>query len=121
MMVVHTPPSTDFLDALGRYNMGILLHGHWHSSKAFSHSGIGTMATPPLCFGGTDTTPRGYRLLDFEGEDVTFSLKALYGGKGRATVPERSFWAKKSWGLSGSTRPAALTVLRRLRDRRDWS
>lgn len=76
-VVVHTPPSMEFLKELNRYNVSVVLHGHWHSSKAFFYNGIGVMASPPLCFGGIDTTPRGYRLMDFDREGITSELKAL--------------------------------------------
>ena len=99
VVVVHTPPSTDFLEALGGYNVSIVLHGHWHSSKAFSYDGIRVMATPPLCFGGIDTTPRGYRLLDFDSTGVTSGLEALYGSTARAQPPNEITLGEESLKL----------------------
>ena len=99
VVVVHTPPSTDFLNALGRYNVSIVLHGHWHSSKAFSYEGISVMATPPLCFGGIDTTPRGYRLLDFDGTGITSGLEALFGSTARAQSPDEIALGEERLGL----------------------
>ena len=33
VVVVHTPPPGAFLQALSRYNVRLVLHGHWHSSR----------------------------------------------------------------------------------------
>lgn len=65
VVVVHTPPGPSFLEELAQCGVQVVLFGHWHSSKAFTSAGIQVMVAPPLCFGGIDTTPRGYRLLDF--------------------------------------------------------
>ena len=68
VVVVHTPPPVSFLEALSRYNVHLVLHGHWHSSKVFSYKEMVVAATPAFCFGGIDTSPRGYRVARF-GED----------------------------------------------------
>lgn len=65
VVLVHATPSLDFIEELSRFQVRILLHGHRHANKVFLHRGIEVASTPPLCFGGTDTSARGYRVLDF--------------------------------------------------------
>ncbi len=77
VVVVHTPPPVSFLDALSRYNVRLVLHGHWHSSKVFSYGKMVVAAAPPICFGGIDTSPRGYRLVRFGEEDAAVEIREL--------------------------------------------
>lgn len=77
VVLVHKPPSVSFLETLSRYNTRLVLHGHCHSSKVFAHGRIVVAATPALCFGGIDTSPRGYRLVDFREEDLQFEFRPL--------------------------------------------
>ncbi len=77
VIFLHKPPSIPFLNALSRYRVELVMHGHWHSSKVFTRDGIVVAAVPPLCFGGLDIRPRGYRLVEFREEDFEFRLKAL--------------------------------------------
>ncbi len=76
VVVVHTPPPVSFLEALSRYNVRLVLHGHWHSSKVFSYKEMVVAATPAFCFGGIDTSPRGYRVARFGEEGVEVELCA---------------------------------------------
>jgi len=77
IVVLHTPPSTAFLERLAHYNVSLVLYGHWHSSKVFSYRDICVAATQSFCFGGIDTTPRGYRLVTFGEEGIRMKLGAL--------------------------------------------
>ena len=76
VVVVHTPPPVSFLEALSRYNVRLVLHGHWHSSKVFSYKEMVVAATPSFCFGGIDTSPRGYRVARFGEEGAELELCA---------------------------------------------
>jgi len=77
VIIIHTPPRTAFLERLSQYNVRLMLYGHWHSSKVYSHGKIVVAATPSLCFGGIDTTPRGYRLMEFREDEIQTELIAL--------------------------------------------
>lgn len=77
IIALHTPPRTIFLEKLSQYNVRLVLYGHWHSSKAYSHGKILVAATPSLCFGGIDTTPRSYRLVEFREEEIKTNLIPL--------------------------------------------
>jgi len=77
IVVLHTPPSTAFLEQLARYNVSLVLYGHWHSSKVFSYRSVLVAATQSFCFGGIDTTPRGYRLVTFGDDGIRMKLGAL--------------------------------------------
>ena len=76
-VVVHTPPPESFLRDLSRYNVRLVLHGHWHSSKVFSYGDMVVAAAPPVCFGGIDTSPRGYRTVQFSDHAVALGLRVL--------------------------------------------
>ena len=65
VVFMHTPPSTEFLDQLGPYNVTLVLYGHTHCSKVFTYGSITAAAPTPMCFGGYDTGPRGYMLVKF--------------------------------------------------------
>ena len=80
VVFLHKPPSIPFLSSLSRYRVRIVMHGHWHSSKVFTRNGITVAATPPLCFGGLDNRPRGYRIVEFQGADFRFQLEPLSVG-----------------------------------------
>lgn len=77
VVFLHKPPSIPFLNSLSRYRVRLVMHGHWHSSKVFTLDGIVVAAVPPLCFGGLDTRPRGYRIVEFSDEDFEFRLRPL--------------------------------------------
>ncbi len=91
VVVVHTPPPAAFLHALSQYNVRLLLHGHWHSSKVFSYGDMVVAAAPPVCFGGIDTSPRGYRLVRFREKDAVLRAGVLraagVSGKSREEFP----------------------------------
>ena len=77
VVVIHMPPSMGFVEQLRRFNVVAVLYGHWHSSKVFSDAGIPVAATQSLCFGGIDTEPRGYRLLEFSEREIEVGYRAL--------------------------------------------
>ncbi len=79
IIVQHGPPSAQFLENLGSFNVRLLLYGHRHASKVFHHEEMAVMCTPPLCFGGADNTPCGYRLLDFSEAGAKSRLVAAQG------------------------------------------
>ena len=75
VVFLHKPPSIPFLNSLRRYRVKLVMHGHWHSSKVFTRDGMVVAAVPPLCFGGLDIRPRGYRLVEFREEGFEFRLR----------------------------------------------
>ncbi len=77
VVFLHKPPSIPFLNSLRRYRVKLAMHGHWHSSKVFTRDGVIVATAPPLCFGGLDTRPRGYRIVEFREEDFAFRLRPL--------------------------------------------
>lgn len=77
VLVMHTPPSVAFLDRLSEYNVALVLYGHTHASKVFTRGKITTASAPPLCFGGLDYGPRGYRLVRFTNEGFELELRSL--------------------------------------------
>lgn len=90
VVVVHTPPPGAFLQALSRYNVRLVLHGHWHSSRVSRYGDIVVAAAPPVCFGGIDTSPRGYRLARFREEDAVLDVGVLKAGRASRASREES-------------------------------
>ena len=100
VVVVHTPPPVAFLQALSRYNVRLVLHGHWHSSKVSSYGDMVVAAAPPVCFGGIDTSPRGYRLVRFSGKDAVLEAGVLRAARVSRKYREES---PQEIGLDGAT------------------
>ena len=90
ILVIHTPPPADFIDAMKALGVCLILHGHWHSLKTFRRDQVTVAATGPLCFGGIDTTPRGYRIVEWT-RSATAPTRAVALGAGRLqpATPER--------------------------------
>ena len=107
IVTLHSPPSREFLEQLAAYNVRLVLHGHWHSSKVFSHAGITVAAVPSLSFGGIDTTPRGCRLVRFSEDGFDLCLKAL-GGIRHAHNAKKAQYLENTEGA----RPGGLVRIR---------
>ena len=113
VVVTHTPPPVGFMEEVGPQGVSAVLYGHWHSSKIFAHQGVCAVSAPPLCFGGIDTRPRGYRLVDFAEGSRQFALRALgerepqTESSERITLGERTFALAWEQRLPGGTHRAA--------------
>ncbi len=90
VVVVHTPPPESFLRELSRYNVRLVLHGHWHSSRVSSYGDMVVAAAPPVCFGGIDTSPRGYRVVQFSDQGAALGLRVLQAAGTAAESGESS-------------------------------
>ncbi len=77
LLARHTPPDSATIEKLGQRGVRVILHGHWHSSKAMKHAGVLVLATAPQVFGGIDYTPRRVRVVALEGDRVESSTVAL--------------------------------------------
>ena len=87
VVFMHTPPSVEFLDQLGRYNVTMVLFGHTHCSKVFSYRGIMAATPAPLCFGGYDTGPRGYLLVKFTEDGFEFETSPQSSTRSKTEIP----------------------------------
>ena len=86
VVFVHATPSLSFIEELSRFRVRMVLHGHRHANKAFLHRGMEVASTPPLCFGGADTSARGYRVLDCGPGRINSRFRALHRPLSAATV-----------------------------------
>ena len=108
---VHMPPRTDLLERLAKHDVRLVLHGHTHTARAFRHDDMVIASTPPLCWGGSSTDPRGFRALRFDGDSFDMELRAAGGGRSR----DRSEGRSKDAGHAGA--PAAARAEGRSKDR----
>ncbi len=105
ILVIHTPPSTaEFINQMRELGVSLILHGHWHSSKAFAYNGVTVAATAPLCFGGIDTTARGYRVIEWKGSTTPPTrLVALGAEHLQPATPERIGPFQLAWAKDVAT------------------
>ena len=108
---VHMPPRTDLLERLAKHDVRLVLHGHTHTARAFPFGDMVIASTPPLCWGGSSTDPRGFRALRFDGDSFDMELRAAGGGRSRGRSEGRS----KEAGQIGV--PAAARAEGRSKDR----
>lgn len=97
---VHMPPRTGLLERLAKYDVRLVLHGHTHTSRAFRHRGIAVASTPPLCWGGSSTDPRGFRALQFDGDRFDMELRVA-GGRSNGGSKDRSRGRSKEAAPAG--------------------
>ncbi len=99
---VHMPPRMDLLERLAKYDVRLVLHGHTHTSRVFRHRDVVIASTPPLCWGGSSTDPRGFRALHFDGGRFDMELRAAGGrSKGRSQEAPPASVATAGRGESG--------------------
>ena len=83
----HTDPA--LIEQLAGRGVKLILWGHWHSSKVFRLADVLSAATPSFCFGGIDTNPRGYRLIQVDGVDIAVEYRASQAANLRPQHPEK--------------------------------
>ncbi len=77
IMTTHSDEIAAIEDLVSRYNVVLVLFGHWHSSKVIRRGGRIEACTPPPAWGGNDTSPRGYRVVEVDRDTVQLELKVL--------------------------------------------
>lgn len=94
LVVNHFPWGDELYARLHQHRIIGVLSGHWHSSRRhLDAGGITHYATPTLCFGGIDQTPRGYRVFDYTDhvlrcESRSLTPKTLWPGIDRVETPQ---------------------------------
>lgn len=77
VIVNHYPWGSEFYDQWKAYPIIATLSGHWHSTRLFVDGQIVHYNTPSLGFGGSDQSPRAYRLFSYECGKLTAESRAL--------------------------------------------
>ena len=77
ILFIHATPPGSFVEEMGSLGVVMLLFGHRHSNKWYEWAGVQVGCCPPLSFGGTDYSARGYRIVDFASTAFTTRLVAL--------------------------------------------
>lgn len=111
---IYGPLAEKFADRKGGV---IVLHGHHHSTMQFRHRNMQFWEIPPLSFGGIDSSPRGFALLELTPEKKRLSYRQLFGVSAKevewkedrvaTNLPERfeAIWRKKITGLCHRSEP----------------
>ena len=87
VLLVHAPPSHNFLDTIVDTDVDSVFFGHWHSSKAYSYRGIQVFGTPPFAFGGIDKSPRSYRRIRIQQGRLTSELLPIRSRQSNPALP----------------------------------
>lgn len=71
IVINHFPWGDEFYGPLADTDIIATISGHWHSSRRFESHGITHYNTPTFCFGGIDQSARGYRVFDWDGQQLS--------------------------------------------------
>jgi len=66
----HFLPTNDELEYCARNNGAAIFSGHWHGQRERLYKGVLDVNSPPLRFGGIDRSPRGFRIIHIDGEQI---------------------------------------------------
>ena len=82
-------PYAPLLDQFARHPGALLaLHGHHHTTTVFRRGDVTVAGVPTLCFGGIDTSPRGYTAIKIEDRSVQLEVRPLPApGRSAAFTP----------------------------------
>jgi outer membrane protein assembly factor BamB len=76
----HQPTDKKILELLSQYNTIATVTGHYHHTRNYLYKDkILDINSPPLCFGGIDNSPRGFRIISIK--DGKVSLKHRISGQ----------------------------------------
>ena len=77
VIINHYPWGSEFYDQWKAFPIIATLSGHWHSTRLFVDGQTVHYNTPSLGFGGSDQSPRAYRLFAFECGRLKSESRAL--------------------------------------------
>ena len=77
IVVVHCPPDRSLLKRLCRFDVRLVIGGHFHSFRTYRFDGMRVVNFPPLVMGGIDMMPKGFlELRASPGREVKFACHA---------------------------------------------
>ncbi len=88
VLVVHQPPSDEFVADMNLLGVAVILCGHLHANKGYSYKGTAVLATSPFCFGGVDTSPSSYRVLHVANKTIASRLRASQSRRLKPCEPD---------------------------------
>jgi outer membrane protein assembly factor BamB/predicted phosphodiesterase len=88
ILVIHKPAPDEFIADMNRLGVAAVLCGHLHSNKAYNHEGTAVLTTSTFCFGGIDSSPRSYRVLDVDGQTIVSDLRAHQAPRLKPRAPD---------------------------------
>lgn len=91
----HTDPA--LLERLSGDGVRLVLYGHWHASRVVRHGETLAAGTPTFCFGGIDSSPRGFRLVEVDGEALSVTLRASQAAALTPRDPEELDGMARRW------------------------
>ncbi len=99
IVVMHAPPTADFVGQMNALGVKAILYGHHHANKAYTYNGTAVLGTAPLCFGGIDTAPRCYRVLEVDGTTIQLDLRPLQAPELQPKTPQSIPFEGREWSL----------------------
>ena len=88
VLAIHKPAPDEFVADMNRLGVAVILCGHLHANKAYDHESTAVFATSTFCFGGIDSSPRSYRILDVDGKAIASDLRVLQAPRLKPCQPE---------------------------------
>ncbi|MEZ4400129.1 MAG: PQQ-binding-like beta-propeller repeat protein [Kofleriaceae bacterium] len=67
----HGSPTDVVADRLAQLGVDYLFTGHWHANRRVARTGLVEWGTQTLVMGGIDSSPAGYRVVTFDGDQPT--------------------------------------------------
>jgi outer membrane protein assembly factor BamB len=87
-LLLHRSPGPALLATLRPFDVRLALYGHAHCSRIRVLGEMLAAEAPPLCIGGIDTRPRGFRLVRLTPDTINTHLVALPGAAGPSPALE---------------------------------
>lgn len=81
ILLLHYPPTIDFLRQYSTLGIKAVFSGHWHSSKITRIDSITSYNTPAFRFGGIDGSPAGMRIIHIKGSEIETEYRHHPGKK----------------------------------------
>lgn len=71
IVLQHFIPTNEELDWWSRFKTKAIFSGHWHGRRERLYKGILDVNSAPLRFGSIDRSPRGFRVVHVDGDQIT--------------------------------------------------
>jgi outer membrane protein assembly factor BamB/predicted MPP superfamily phosphohydrolase len=107
--LLHFAEGAEFFARFAGVQLVAALSGHWHADRVVRHSGALHVGGSTLGFGGIDSSPRGYGVVDMRGSSVSSRRVPVREPSGlRPQQPAGVAWRRSLAGTPAVGAPAAV-------------